>query len=112
MSDLLKELRTRVDALVKPHRDVYGDEAPTVRMALLVLAEAEDIERQLGERKVSTAEAAERTGWSIDTLQARAKAKLAGESVPPGWERLIVERTGAGYVFALGTIPERMGAVA
>lgn len=106
MSQLLQELRTRVDALVKPHREVYGDDAPTVRMALLVLAEAEDIERQLGERKVSTAEASERTGWSVETLQKYARMKLAGDPLPPAWAGLIVEAAGAGYAFVLGSIPE------
>ena len=106
MSDLIRELRRRVDAIVEPHIAIYGPDAPPVKMALRVLAEAEMIDRQLSERKVGTAEAAERTSWHEDTLHKWARAKIAGEQLPPEWEGLSVERTQAGYAFVLSTIPE------
>lgn len=109
-SELLRELRTRVDAAVKPHRDIYGPDAPVVRMALRILAEAEEIDEQLRERRVTTAEAAERTGWSVDTLQHHARRKLDGEPMPAAWAGLIVERAGGAYVFVVGSIPAKAAA--
>ena len=113
MSDqFMRELRKRVDAAVKPHRDIYGDESPVVRMAWRILAEAEDIAAEMGAAMVSTAAAAEATEWSEDTLQARARAILAGEPVPAGWESVVVEKRGTGYAFLLSTIPAKPRAAA
>lgn len=107
MTDLIRELRARVDAAVKPHRDIYGPDAPVVRMALRILAEAEDIAEQLSGARCGTAEAAERTGWSQDTLQAYARRKVGGEPVPPEWAAMIVELKSGAYEFVLGTIPKK-----
>lgn len=108
MSEFIRLYRKRVDEALKPHREVYGDEAPVVRMGLRLLAEAEDLERTLEERRVGTQEASRLTGWSTDTLQANARRVLDGEDLPSGWEDLVVEKKGAGYVFVLGTIPEHL----
>ena len=109
-SELMEALRERVDAIVGPHVDIYGPEAPTVRMALRVLAEAEELDRVLSERRVGTPEASDRTGWSVDTLQRHARAKLTGEEVPEPWSRLVV--AGPPYVFVLDTIPPKPSAAA
>lgn len=106
MSELLTVLRARVDQIVKPHVDVYGDSAPVVKMALRVLAEAEAIEAELGERRVTTERAAELTGWAKETLQARARAKLGGQELPGAWSGLVVEKTPSGYAFVISSIPE------
>lgn len=104
-SELLRELRTRVDCIVAPHRELYGDDAPPVRMALRVLAEAEDIDCSLRVKKRPTDEAAELTGWHPETLQHQARRTLAGETVPRRWAGLVVEETPAGYLFELDSIP-------
>ena len=108
----MRELRKRVDDAVQPHRDIYGDDSPVVKMAWRVLAEAEDIAAAMGAAKLSTAAAAEATDWSEDTLQARARAVLAGEPVPSEWAGLVVERQGTGYAFLLSSIPEKAKAAA
>jgi hypothetical protein len=111
-TELLRELRRRVDAAVKPIRDVYGDDAPTVRMALRILAEAEDAAALLAERRLTTQDASEATGWNAETLQHYARLRLAGETMPDGWEGLIVERVGRGYLFVAGSIPAKPRAAA
>jgi hypothetical protein len=105
--DLIRELRRRVDRLVRPHRDVYGDSAPVVLMALRVLAEAEEAAAQLAERRLPTQDAADATGWHAETLQEYARRRLADEPMPHGWEGLIVERVGRGYLFVAGSIPAK-----
>ena len=107
MSDLLRELRVRVAARVKPLIDVFGDDYAVVRAMRLVLQDAEEIEQQLGEQRVTTMEAAERTGWAPETLQKRARQKLAGEQLPPEWARMIVELVSGNYVFVIDTIPKK-----
>lgn len=113
MTDMLSELRTRVDRAVAPHLEIYGPEAPVVKMAWLILAEAEDIARELSETRVSTHEAAGRTGWSEQTLQRHARAKLAGEALPGAWRGLdVICEAGGRYVFVLGSIPAKSTAAA
>src|SRR5688500_17087453 len=106
-SDLLRELRSRVDAAVKPHVDIYGPESPVVKMALRILAEAEDIERLLAEKRLSTIEAAERTGWSVETLQNYARRKLAGDDLPTEWADMDVVLISGNYAFDVATIPPK-----
>jgi hypothetical protein len=107
MSELMRRLRPRVDEIIQPHRDMYGDDAPVVRMALLVLAEAECIAAELDTRKVGTDEAADLTGWHSETLQAKARAALGvGGVLQTRWRGLQVEQTPAGYLFVLSSIPE------
>lgn len=106
MSELLRELRTRVDGIVKPHIEVYGPDAPVVKMALRVLAEAEDIEKSMSAQKVTTDRAHEVTGWARETLCKYAKLKVDGKEVPASWAGLIVDDTPSGYVFVLGSIPD------
>lgn len=106
VSELLRELRKRVDGIIAPHVEVYGQEAPVVKMALRVLAEAEDIERNMSAQKVSTDRAHEMTGWARETLCKYAKLVLEKRSVPDAWRGLEVEGNPSGYVFVLGTIPE------
>lgn len=106
-SELLRALRPRVDEIIRPHRDVYGEDAPVVKMALRVLAEAEDLDRELSERTVSTAEAAAATGWSPETLQRWARARIEDADLPDAWRGLRVVRSGSGYGFVLSSIPPR-----
>jgi hypothetical protein len=106
-SEFMRRYRERVDAALKPHREIYGDAAPVVVMGLRLLAEAETLAAELENEMVTTAEAAERTGWHPETLQARARARLEGLPVPPGWEGLEAVRTAGGYLFRIGTIPPR-----
>jgi len=106
-TEFMRRYRERVDQALQPHRDVYGPDAPVVVMGLRLLAEAETLAQELESEMVTTAEAAERTGWHVETLQARAKAKLEGRPLPPGWEGLEVRQVGGGYVFRIGTIPEK-----
>lgn len=106
MSELTRKLRERVDELVRPHVQIYGPDHPPVKMALLVLAEAEAIEQQLGEERVTTDRAHEITGWARETLCKYARMRLDGQdSIPDTWATLQVEDTPSGYVFALGSIP-------
>jgi hypothetical protein len=106
VSELLRELRKRVDEIVAPHVEVYGQDAPVVKMALRVLAEAEDIERSLGTLKVTTDRAHELTGWARETLCKYARMKVEGRPVPAAWEGLIVDESPSGYSFVLGSIPD------
>ena len=106
-TEFMRRYRERVDAALRPHREIYGDDAPVVVMGLRLLAEAETLAAELEQEMVTTAEAAERTGWNTETLQARARARLEGQPLPPGWEGLEVERTASGYLFRLSTIPPR-----
>lgn len=110
----LKLYRERVEKALQPHVDIYGEDCAVVKMGKRLLAEAEDVERQLEGERVSTARAASVTGWSEDTLQARARAALAGETLPGPWANLVVEREGdAGpYVFLLSSIPGKKDAAA
>ena len=109
-SQLLDELRVRVDAMLEPHVDIRGEDAPEVKMARKIVLEAEKIERQLLERRVSTTEAARRKRWAPETLQKYARAKLNGEKVPSLWAGLIVEEIpGIGFAFVLDSIPDRPG---
>lgn len=112
MSDFLRLYRDRVDRALRPHRDIYGEDSPVVRMGLRLLAEAEDVERALEVERVSTPEAARRTGWAEDTLQKYARAVLEGEPVPAEWAGLIVSRRGRGYEYVLGSIPEHPASAA
>lgn len=109
-ADFIELFRKRVDDALKPHLEIYGETSPVVKMGLRLLAEAEQLEQVLAEEKVSTARAAEVTGWHPETLQQYARLKLAGAQLPPGWELLVVERTPAGYAFNVGTIPPRASA--
>lgn len=108
-SPFIKLFTERVEQAIKPHREIYGEAAPVVKMGLRLLAEAEDVDRQLQGERVSTARAASLTGWSEDTLQAKARAVLAGETLSGPWANLVVEREGdAGpYVFLLSSIPSK-----
>ena len=105
MSRFLREFRSRVDRLTAPHRRYYGDSSPVVLFAADVIAEAEELEKELAGAVIATAEASDRTGWSVETLQKYAKLKLAGAELPKPWAALQVEETPSGYTFALGTIP-------
>lgn len=107
MSEFLRKFKERANRELKPHLAVHGDEAPFVRLALRMIQVAEEVEEELGKRRSGTHEASDRTGWSIETLQARAKAKLAGEPMPAAWADLDVEKTSAGYAFVLSSIPEK-----
>lgn len=106
----IDRLRERVEAEVAPLRKYHGDNAPEVRMALTILEAAEEIQAQLMTEKVPTDRAAELTGWNPQTLQRRAKAKLAGEEMPGAWAELEVEPTGTGYLFVVGSIPTKVAA--
>lgn len=104
-SPFMRAYRERVEALLGPIRRLYGEGTPVERTALVLLAEAADLEEELQRERVSTHEAAERTGWSYDTLQRRAKAVLEGKEVPSYWSQLQVEIAGGSYQFVLGSIP-------
>lgn len=105
-AELLRELRKRVDGIIAPHVEVYGESAPVVKMALRILAEAEDIERGMSAQKLSTDRAHEVTGWAKETLQKYARLKVSGKEVPAAWSGLIVEDTPSGFVFVAGSIPD------
>lgn len=111
-SEFLRRFRERADAELRPHLYVHGDDAPLVKLALRMVQVAEEVEEELGQRRCGTSEASDRTRWSVETLQHYAKAKLAGEPLPDGWDALIVEKTTAGYSFVLGSIPEKPSAAA
>lgn len=113
MQDFMELYRKRVDEALQPHRELYGDDSPVVKMGLRLLQEAEAVQQKLDEARVGTYEAAERTGWSVDTLQKYAKLKLEGEPVPDRWADLVVELDGAGaYAFVVGSIPTKRGQAA
>lgn len=101
----MRKLRKRVDEIIAPHIRLEGIDYAPVKMALLVLAEAEAIEEQIGREKIGTERASELTGWSVATLQTYARLIVAGEEVPPAWLGMQVEKTPAGYAYQLGTIP-------
>jgi hypothetical protein len=107
MSDLLDQLRERVDARVKPHVEMYGDDAPVVKMARLILQDAEEIATTLAEDWRPTAEASAMTGWRVETLQRQARAVLDGESLRGHWKGLMVRDTGNGYEFVIGSVPKK-----
>lgn len=102
----LRLYRQRVESALKPHRDIYGEESPVVRMGERLLAEAEDVQRSITEEMVTTAEAVRLTGWNADTLQQHAKAALSGATLPARWRNLMVEKDGQGYRFLLSSIPD------
>lgn len=108
MSELTQKLAARVNDLIAPHIDIYGIETPVVRMALQVVAIANEIDEEISLQKIATDRAVELTGWSAATLQRHARAKIAGDVMPDAWGGLIVERVAGDYLFVLGTIPEKL----
>lgn len=106
-SEFMRVYRGRVEEMLGPIRRLYGEGSPVERTALVLLAEAEEVEDFLQKRRVGTSEAADRTGWSYDTLQGRAKEVLAGKEVPDRWAGLIVERSAGAYQFVLESIPPK-----
>jgi len=106
MTELIRKLREKVEARIGPHVEMYGDDAPVVRMARAILQDAEKIDAELAEQWVTTAEAVARTGWVAETLQKYARSKLTDGPVPSAWKGLQVRLTdGVGYEFVIGTIP-------
>lgn len=113
MSELTAKLRARVDEIIAPHIAIYGTDAATVKMARLIVAEAENIDRELADERATTERAAELTAWSVATLQRYARARLMGsDALPRAWAGLEVEDTPMGYSFKLSTIPAKLRASA
>lgn len=105
-SELLARLRVKVDEALAPHVEIYGHDSPVVRMGLRILAEAEAIEAEIQGQRVSTEQASDVKGWHVETLHGYARRKLAGERLAAPWDAIQVEKTPAGYVWVIGTIPE------
>jgi hypothetical protein len=107
MSAVFQRLyRERMERAAKPHVDVYGPDCPFAKAVRLAVAEAENLEREISEEMVSTADAAEATGWNADTLQEHAKAATEGKRLAGKWRGLVVEKDGQGYRFLLSSIPD------
>lgn len=108
MSNLIEKLRARVnDAMGGPFTD---DKAAAA--AQWVVQQAEELVQELADERVTTERAVEITEWNAATLQAHARAVLAGEETSREWKGLQVERLGNGYVFVLSSIPKKMRASA
>lgn len=113
MESFMELYQKRVDEALRPHREVYGDDSPVVKMGLRLLREAEEVQETLLEARVGTFEASERTGWHPDTLQKYAKARIAGDPLPEAWSELVVELDGSGaYAFVVGSIPSKRSTAA
>lgn len=107
MSDLLEQLRTRVEARVEVVQFTHGENDPSVKMARWVLSQAEEIATTLAEDWRTTAEVSARTGWRVETLQRQARAVIEGESLRGHWKGLMVRDTGNGYEFVIGSVPKK-----
>lgn len=107
VSEFLRTLRERVEKEIAPLRKYHGDNDPAVRMGLEVLQIAEQVAEQLGGERVSTTEAHARTGWSPDTLQRWARARLEGKQIAGPWATIEVEEGTEGYLFRLDSIPQK-----
>jgi hypothetical protein len=105
--EFLRTLRERVEREIAPLRKYHGDTDPAVRMGLEVLQIAEQVAEQLGGERVSTSDAAARTGWSTDTLQRWARARMERKPLPDAWATLDVEDGTEGYLFRLDSIPQK-----
>lgn len=105
MSDLISKLEERVNTAmgVFPHPEA-------VKAAAFVVQQVKEIQQELAEERVTTERAAEITDWNAATLQAHARAVLAGQEASREWKGLQVERLGNGYVFVLSSIPRKMKA--
>jgi hypothetical protein len=106
-SEFMRTLRARVEPDLAFFRKYHGDESPAVRLALTILQIAADVEAEIAEERVPTSVAMQLTGWSVDTLQRHARAKLEGNAVAGPWSALDVVETTEGYVFRLSSIPPK-----
>ena len=65
----------------------------------------EEAERAAALEYVSTKKAARLTGWSPQTLRAKASLREAREDPGDGWEGLEARTTGSEWAFVVSTIP-------
>lgn len=105
MTDFLDTFKARAEAVLAPHLDTYGEDAPTVKVCRQMIALVEAVVDEVGHARISTAQAAAVTGWSDVTLQKYARMKLNEEMLPRGWRALDVVETPKGFAFLLATIP-------
>jgi hypothetical protein len=105
MNELLTKLRDRAEARIRYEAELHGDDSPAVRMARLLLDDAEQLAAELADAWAPTAEAAARTGWGLETLQRYARVVTEDGPLPQLWQGLRVEQTPAGYLFLLASIP-------
>lgn len=110
MSELTRELRKRVEGKLAVLGPYLGSDSAAVRLALEILTEAEQIDRDIAEQWVTTERAVEVTRWNRDTLLKYARASLANELLPQAWTGLAARQSPSGWVFRLGTIPLKVAA--
>lgn len=102
---ILRERRTELREQIAEQRKVRADDDPFFKIADWLLTEWEEAERLAARHYVPTAEAAQLTGWSAQTLRARARDARAGNAMPEGWEGLVVRSDGPEWSFVVSTIP-------
>lgn len=105
--EVLAEKLKDLEEVLKEQAYWHGDDAREVKFGRRLLEEFREGITLAAAAWKSTSEAHAATGWNEQTLQARARAKLAGEQLPDEWQALQVRRSGTGYVFLISSIPPK-----
>lgn len=113
-SELIRLVTERVETeLLSPVRRTMGEGTPAERTALEVLRIVSEAEAELAGRWITLQEAAERSGYSYDSLQRYAKALHDGEGAPEPWAGMKVRKEdGRPYEVQAGSVPMKPGRAA
>ncbi len=90
---------------IADQRKVRPEGDPYFLITGWMIAEFRDAMKQAALEYRPTSEVAVLTGWDPQTLRAKARAVLAGQSPGPAWENLLVKADGGEYSFCLSTVP-------
>lgn len=105
-TDVLEERLTALEQQIQEKAAWLPPDDRATKAALWVVQEAREAIRQAGDATAPTRRAAKLSGWDEQTLQAHARAALAGKP-RRGWAGLRVRRGPAGYEFVLSSIPHK-----
>lgn len=104
--DAMKEIST----MIAEHADIYGDEAPQVKLGRWITARLELGVKKARERYLGVPEAAIASGWHEQTIRRYAAMVVNGETPPAPWRGLRVRGNKRGpYAVLVSTIPPHAG---
>lgn len=109
---VLRERRDQLRQQIADQKKVRANDDPFFRITDWMLEEWEAAERDAAKEYVTTARAAELTGWSEQTLRRYGAAVRAGEPLPEGWDELLARKSGSDWFFCVSTIPVKSTAAA
>lgn len=102
LEDRLREIEAKAESFAE-----WDDTDPRATALRWAAAEIRDAIGEARDVWAGTADAAQSSGWSEDTLLRWARRLVAGDGAPAPWSRMEVESTPAGYRYRVSSIPAR-----